>query len=432
MNHYGMIRRFLYIWIIYWFIYFLQPVNSIYPNILQAFALQVSFVFCTCVFFIIGSSNAGSINFVEKYNFDTSSAVFLVRSGILLSTLGIVFLLYDKIFIQKIDYLQGLAVARQEWRVLGEERSSAASSLYSAIGYLLGGAYFVSFSLLLSRYLILNDRERVAYLLICVFLVFFNSAITGGRSSILLAIIFGCFGYFTKNNIRHQRSLFKNESFMKYFKFFLFFGAFYSVYIFYERALAGEQVIGAYGITFLEYLGLAPNDWFAHVAYETDWGAIASLLNLAISYLTHSLATTAAIVGSSNQYGDAMFVNFMQIGAKFGILPQPSDWFMAGRFSSLPGALYFQYGMAGLLIGAAGLGIVTGRLAGIFNADPSRMFVFFLCSISELILLMSPFLFAAEFLFFPSILVGGLLIIFLSKFRAFFEPSESKGDSHRP
>lgn len=417
MNHHGMIRRFLYIWIIYWLVYFVQPVTSIYPDILQALALQVSFVFCTYVFFIIGSSSAGSINIVEKHSFDTSNALFLVRGGILLSILGIIFLLYDKIFIQQIDYSQGLAAARHEWRVLGEERSSAASSLYSAIGYLLGGAYFVSLALLLSRYFILNDRERAVYLLICAFLVFLNSAITGGRSSILLAIIFGCFGYFTKNNSQQETHLFKNESFMKYFKFLLFLGSVYSVYIFYERALAGEQVIGAYGITFLEYLGLAPYDWFAHVAYETDWGAIASLLNLAISYLTHSLATTAAIVGSSNDYGDAMFVNFMQIGAKFGILPQPSDWFMGGRFSSLPGALYFQYGAAGLLIGSAILGTVTGRLAGIFSSDPTRMLVFFLCSISELILLMSPFLFAAEFLFFPSILVGGLLIIFLSKLR---------------
>ena len=417
MNHHGMIKRFMYIWILYWFVYLVQPVHSIYPNVLEAFVLQLTFVFFTYLFFIIGSSAAAHYETTGIINFDTYHAFFLVRSGIILSILGIIFLLYDKIAIQNIDYSKGLASARQEWRVIGEERSNAASSIYSAIGYLFGGCYFLSLSILLSRYFFINDKNRIFYLLICAFLIFLNSAITGGRSSILLAIVFGSFGYFSKNNKNYQRGLFENTSFMKYFKLLLLCAAGYSVYIFYERALAGEQIAGAYSIAFLEYLGLAPDEWFARVAYETEWGAVVALFNLALSYLTHSLSTTAAIVGASNQYGDAMFVNFMQIGSKLGISQQPEDWFMGGRFSSLPGALYFQYGAAGLLIGSAILGILTGRIARIFKSDPNRMLVFFLCSIAELILLMSPFLFAAEFLFFPSILVGGLLIIFLSKLR---------------
>ena len=85
MNHYGTIKRFLYIWILYWFLYFIQPVTSIYPNIFEAFILQVTFVFCTTIFFIIGSSSKSHDYAVNISIFDTLNATFVVRSGIFIS-----------------------------------------------------------------------------------------------------------------------------------------------------------------------------------------------------------------------------------------------------------------------------------------------------------------------------------------------------------
>lgn len=415
MNRYGMIKRFAWIWIFYWFIYLCQPVHSIYENIWGAFALQSAFVILTVAFFAAGASTATVLpRSMSDHNFDTGEVLFVIRSGIVISLIGLSFLLFDKIYIQGIDYSKGLAVARQEWRILGEERAGAASSVYSAMGYLFGGAYFISLSLSISRLSLLSDKSRLVYLGFCLFLLIFNSAITGGRSSILLAILFGIFGYFTRGN-NSPESLFVNKNYKRYaFVMMLLIGT-YVVYIFSLRATASEQIVGAYSLQFLEYLGFVPSDWFARLAFETSWGGNAALINLTISYLTHSLATTAAIVDSNNNYGNAIFVSFMAIGSKFGIFPAPVDFFLSGRFSSLPGAVYFQYGLLGLIAWSATLGMLAGRCAHIFSAARGNIVVFFLCSICELILLMSPFLFAAELLFFPSILIGGLLTIFVAR-----------------
>lgn len=414
MSRHGMIKRFLGIWILYWFIYFCQPVYSIYENVLGAFALQSLFVILTVVFFTFGVSTVSSFaNGPTDLRFDTREALFVIRSGIIISFIGLSFLLFDKIYIQGIDYSQGLAIARQEWRILGEERAGAASSVYSAIGYLFGGAYFISLSLSISKLSVISDKMRLLYITLCLFLLLFNSAITGGRSSILLAVLFAVFGYFTKSG-KSQKGLFFNRKYNRYALLIMGFVGAYVVYIFSLRATASEQVVGAYSLQFLEYLGFVPSDWFARIAFETSWGGNAALINLTISYLTHSLATTAAIVDSNNNYGNAIFVSFMAIGSKFGIFPAPVDWFLSGRFSSLPGAVYFQYGLFGLIAWSATLGMLAGRFARLFSVTRGNVLVFFLCSLFELILLMSPFLFAAEFLFFPSVLIGGFLTIFVA------------------
>jgi oligosaccharide repeat unit polymerase len=417
----GMIKRFLIVWMIYWILFAIQPVSSIYTNITQALMLQLSFVIVTVFFFILGSSYTGkSMNqagFSMEF-FDNKISYLAIKYGIIISVMGLAFLMYDKIYVQRIDYSQGLALARQEWRVLGEERESASSSIFSATGYLFGGAYFISLALLLSRLVKLSDAKRALGLTLCAVLLITNSALTGGRSSILLAIVFGCFGFFTKSAIMKGKYLFEKKALNQYFKTLLLLGLAYVLQVFYSRSLASDQFVGAYSLAFLEYLGFVPSNWFVHIAYETDWGAALSLLNLAISYLTHSLSTTAAILSTPNQSGDALFVNFMQIGAKFGIFSQPTEWFMGGRFSSFPGALYFQYGTSGVVTGAAICGILSGALSRAFSRNHSGVLLFFLCSIAELILLMSPFLFAAEFLFFPSVVIGGFLTIFIAWLRS--------------
>lgn len=399
MSRYGMMKRFVGVWVFYWLIYFCQPVHSIYQNIWGAFALQSLFVILTLAFFAFGASSVRKLTSGRSdLSFDTGEALFVIRSGILISFIGLSFLLFDKVYIQNIDYSQGLAVARQEWRILGEERAGAASSVYSAMGYLFGGAYFVSLSLSISKLSIISDKARLLYIFLCLFLLLVNSAITGGRSSILLAMMFAVFGYFTSDG-DSRRTLFLNKRYKRYASLIMVFVLGYVVYIFNLRATASDQMVGAYSLQFLEYLGFVPSDWFARIAYETSWGGNAALVNLTISYLTHSFATTAAIVESNSDYGNAVFVSFMAIGSKFGICPEPVDWFLSGRFSSLPGAVYFQYGLVGLIAWIATLGTLAGRFAHLFSITRGNILVFFLCSVFELILLMSPFCSQVNFCF---------------------------------
>lgn len=418
-NRLGMLKRFCAVWVLYWFIYVVQPVHSIYPATVGAFLLQALFVINVALFYVIGTLRGIEVTSTRQVIIskkETEVVNFIIVAGISISIFGTAFLLYDKIGIQGIDYSRGLALARQEWRVLGEVRSNAASSIYSALGYIFGGAYFLSFALSVSRTYPLSDGRRFLYILTCLVLLLLNSAITGGRSSILLALFFVAFGYFSVGHTRNN-SLFNRKIYSRGFKTLLCACGAYTLYIFYLRALASDQFVGIYSLYFLDYLGLAPSEWFAKLVYETDWGGGLALINLAVAYLTHSLATTAAILQTSDHSGNVMFVNFMAIGSKFGLADGPEAWFLAGRFASLPGALFLQFGALGLLIGSASLGFYSGTVSKLNTLQPGRPIVFFLCSIGELNLLMSPILFAAEFLFFPSVVVGGFLIIFMVRLR---------------
>lgn len=130
--------------------------------------------------------------------------------------------------------------------------------------------------------------------------------------------------------------------------------------------------------------------------------------------MTHSLPTTAAISERSGESGDAIFVTFLAMGNKLGIGNSHAEWFLSGRFPSVPGALYMSLGLKGVLISALTLGFLTGFLNGLFTKHSNSVFISPFCSIFESVLLLSPFLFAGDFFFFAPMVIGGCITIALS------------------
>ena len=417
MIRFGMLKRFWFVWVIYWLVYLFQPVRSIYQGIELAWLLQLLFVMMLSLAYIIGANvlplrsrplPAG------KTPLDQAEVKSIIRWGVWISFLGLAFLSYDKIVIQGIDYSQGLAAAREQWRILGDERGGGASSPFSALGYLFGGALFVSLALTLSRMVLLPDPKRFRFLLLGFLFLMANSLATGGRSSILLAVAFTSFGYFSSKRGGFP-PLWRSSVIRISFVATAVLAGAYVLYVFYSRALASEVDLANYSLEFLEFLGLEPIPWFSGFATSSAVGSGLALVNLAVSYLTHSFVTTAAIIGYTGDSGDAIFVHLISIGAKIGVLDAPTEWFLAGRFPSLPGALYMQFGLPGLLSAASFMGITAGLSSALFARRPGSVIGFFVCASIESILLMSPFLFAGDFLFFPFMLMGGAMAIIAGK-----------------
>ena len=87
-----------------------------------------------------------------------------------------------------------------------------------------------------------------------------------------------------------------------------------------------------------------------------------------------------------------------------------SDWFLVGRFPSLPGALYHQFGTSGLVGFSLLLGAVastTLRIVAFFSRSMIALGAFVLCVV---ILVLSPELPAFDVLAFPSVAVGFLIL----------------------
>lgn len=408
-----MIKQFWIVWLVYWLLYLIQPIESVYENVGLAWLLQFAFVIVVTLGYF--ASFLGLVNFqankafhLNEVNSDGIGEVIVW--GFRISLMGLTLLLYDKVIIQGIDYSAGFAVAREHWRELGESRDGRVSSIFSVFGYLLSGAFFLSLGLTLSRRSLLSDGKRLSFFMAAFLMLMLNSVITGGRSSILLAIAFVAFGCF---NVRISGNLWKNKTIKNIFLIISLFLVFYILYIFNSRASAGGVDVLEYSIDFLEYLGMRPVHWFEEYVNSSSVGWLMALVNLAISYLTHSLVTTAAIISDNGSSGgDAIFSYLYLIGAKFGLLEYSNDWFLAGRFPSMPGALYMQFGVVGMLFVAFLVGGAAGLLQRVFNAKPSSIFLFLICSAMGSVLILSPFLFAGDLLLFPSVITGGVGVIF--------------------
>ncbi len=413
MNHYGTLRRFIFIWITYWITYYIQPAQSIYDGIETAWLIQFLFVFIVIGSFISGAAlvtTTGEINNIKRTQHADIFAEPIIRWGLIISLIGLLCLIYDKLFIQTIDFSQNLAESREQWRQAGEERDGAISSGFSVLGYVLGGAYFLPLALTVHRDIAISATRRLFYLSLCLVLLLVNSIATGGRSSILMALFLVSFSIFTTKT-DGRVSIFSRTSVR--FGMLLISGIFftYTCYIFYLRSVASDIIISKYSIEFLDYLGLEPAEWFETYSAASDFGGVLALLNLAASYLTHSLATMAAITQYSGDSRDAFMVYFYTLASKIGFAQPPQEWFLAGRFPSLPGALYLKFDLIGMIIGACILGLVAGIVSGRFAIQRFSIINLYICCITELILLMSPFVFAGEFLFFPFMVFSALILI---------------------
>jgi oligosaccharide repeat unit polymerase len=291
------------------------------------------------------------------------------------------------------------------------EREGQASSIFSLIGYLLGSSYFLSLAILFSRKLQLTDAKRLRLMLSGFLLLLANSVITGGRSGILLAVVFVSHAYFTKNGC-NEKYLFRNTRYRVVLKVCALVAAVYSLYIFNSRANASDMNLADYSLSFLEYLGLNVSDWFVGYVSTSSLGEFLAVLNLAVSYLTHSLATMAAIVEFNGEREVVVFGHLTSILTKVGLASDVHEsWFLAGRFASFPGGLYHQFGLFGMVLGAALLGIVGGLVTAWHNQHPNSFFILFMSSMVESVMLLSPFLFAGDFLSFPFLITGGLIVL---------------------
>lgn len=411
MNRFGMLGRFWVAWILYWLLFFIQPIQSIYPDTCLAWLLQLLFVLTVSLAYGFGSILVSFCSPAVRgatINIDPIRVYSIIRWGLQISLLGLAFLIYDKIFIQKIDYTMGLAGAREQWRLLGEARNGRVSSIFSAIGYIFGGGFFLPLGLLLSRRVVIPDAKRFRLFLMSVFLLMSNSLLTGGRSNILLALTIASFGYFSSG----QHTTLWRSSFVRIlFLTTALIPAIYALYVFRSRAVGSDLEITQYAVSFHEYLGLKLAPGFEKFVISSRVGGVLSVINLAASYLTHSLATAAAIIRNGVDNGDAIFGYLLTLGAKLGVSSPPTEWFLSGRFPSMPGALYLEFGIPGILYGASVTGIIAGIACSLFVQRPGSAFCFLGCASLESVLLLSPFLFAGDFLFFPFMLTGGLLAI---------------------
>jgi hypothetical protein len=400
-----MLRHFLTVWVLYWAVVALLPVHSIYPATTEAFLLQLSFVALVTICGQAALSIYKVRQMPECGRFDIACAPQLIAIGIAMSIVGLAALMYDKIFIQGIDYSEGLAVAREQWRVIGEEREGQASSIFSAMGYFLGSAYYVSAVLAVTQTRVVSARARTITLFTCFCLLVANSMLTGGRSSILLIapIVVSAYGA-RRGATAYLRA---NKTQRRIVMVLALLAGAYGVFVFYQRAAAGDLDALEYALDFLPFLGLEADDWYRSSLGSGPLDALSAMLVLATAYVTHSFATVAAIIDAPLEDKTIIFKNIATLLYKLGLADYPqSDWFLAGKAPSVPGVLWHQFGTLGFVTGSMVLGFMSGLTKVWTVRKPSRLLPLGAYTLAETTLMLSPFEFAPDFLSFPFVLIS--------------------------
>jgi hypothetical protein len=337
----------------------------------------------------------------------------LIVISLVLSFCGLGFLVVDKVFVQQVDFSQGIAIARELWREEGEARAGV-SSIFSVGGYLLAFTFFVPAALTHLWWESLRPLVRRTALVSVALLVFANSLLTGGRSIVLMQIA----AFVATGALRALagRRFFPGRVLAAtlYIGTALILAVGYSLYVFSERAAAVGIDPYDYSIGMLAYLGGTPNETFASlddlppgISGVLQFGVIAG------AYLTHSFGTFESVLDMGTTPGSASLVFARVLLGKLGLIgPIEEEWILTGRFLSMPGALWYDFGWFGLVLGAVLLGILLGAIRAGF-VERGTMFPGTMLGLSIGIIgsaLVSPILIGVDMLAFPFMLLGFVIM----------------------
>ncbi|MGK5022796.1 O-antigen polysaccharide polymerase Wzy [Janthinobacterium lividum] len=420
------LRVFVGIWILYFVMVSLAPAHSRTSEMGQVVFLDAGFVVLTSLvavltnYFLERKLRVDSGYYLEQVQGVSDK---LIRLTLLLALVGLLALMFDKIQVQHIDYGGSLARAREEWRELGEGREGV-SSPYSMIGYAFSTCFILTLIPLILNPKFLRPVKVGSALLGLFFFLMLNSILIGGRSIILLTLCFAIAFYVIRLERGGQAFTFSKKT-----KIGLIILAgvaiIYIFYVFMARASATHD--GVSGAEYLqamqEYMRLKTSAWPALLEREfPTFGSLVAFGMLTVTYLCHSAFIFAEYLQHQTDYASDSFILFnhmRDIFAKLGLIgPQSNDWFLAGRFPSLPGALFHDGGYILLFLGALVLGGVVG-VANFFTKAKQMSFVRigFVSSVYT-ILFLSPLLFAGDIMSFPFIVFEFIMFgVFFSKFR---------------
>lgn len=425
MKNFILIRSYLTIWVGYFSIILILPVTYVNGEYYLS-------ILCLLVFVAVSSSAFSVLYLLRpvKRNHGASYGIrgpkclnLVIVSAVIFSILAVSFILYDRMFIQGIDYSKGISFAREQWRILGEARRGF-SSVYSLIGNLLSGFPIVLASLLYLYYDKLTKKLRLLAFSTAVISVGVSTLLTGGRSIVMLFLV----SLFLIGLLRKFRGArFRPDKMSRFVLVIsgvtLIVSFAYAVYVFHLRALAGGDSSESYMLSMIEHLG------GVYVGDNTNNSSlIDDILNYLIivgGYLIHSVWTLQSIIDLSHYEGFVTFnfyrVNFSRVLG----LDSSIGWEFSGLFSTYAGAFYHDYGVVGALTSSLAIGLMVFISTLILCCKNLNLLHIGAYLGMMYVVILSPLLLAVDIMSFPFIMIDFFMlyiIAVLSRVRLFTLP----------
>jgi hypothetical protein len=343
----------------------------------------------------------------------------LVWLALVMSIIGFLCLSYDRIAIQGIDFSQGIVVARELWRRSGEGREGV-SSIFSVLGYLLGFSFFVATTLAHLHWEFLTRRTRWGAMVIAPLLVAANSLLTGGRSIVLiqLASIVATCGIRAMLGLRMMPG--RGARIWLGATLALIISVGYSLYVFSARAGAGNIPPERYVTGMLGYLGGQPTHGFYRLNdLPAPVAATAQFATVAGAYLTHSYGTFETVLEMQTTPGTVSFGFVRELLAKSGIGQVATENpLLSGRFLSLPGSLWYDFGWVGFYAGALVVGVLIGLAPRLIAVREGGGISLVVCMIILITGLVAPLVVSIDILSVPFLVLGFLQVDLVNRMLA--------------
>jgi len=380
------------------------------PYRAQGFGVNSLFVYYAIFSFVsLGLAISCFIRFSIEIHLPGVAAVERITDlVILLSLSALLLVVYDRIFIQGVDYSKGIAHAREMWRSLATERGGA-SSLFNVLGNLLFPFVFFSVGYCVLFFEFTVKLRRNFYFSIA--LVFVFSVMTGGRE--LLLVLFGVF--LSSLALRFAVGLPVFAKIMKKDFFTVSFMAFFfAVYVGYLRSQSYAFGMDEYAKSLATRLGAAGEKVDGLAVYTPD-AVLPVLIYLAhvkwefINYIAHGggdgLSTFRQVF--------KMLLEYLSLSFDWVDYQSPS---YSPNWISLVGSIYYDLGWVGVILYSLGLIFSPFVFLALFSvkefnrAGFSISLYLFLCAV----VIFSPFAFLFEVVQFIYFLVFIAVLFFVS------------------
>jgi len=394
-----LLASFFLIWIVYFSILGLLGYESQYGSMLPAIVLQLLFILLAGMFAAalparaVPSPNSIGVRHLK----------ILIFVGIALSVVGIACLLTDKMLLG-INYMKDICSARYQMVNLAQGRTGV-RSFYSFFGNLLSTSFFAPMVVVLTQ----NVTRKLFYTTaVCAFsclLIF--SFLAASRTAIML------FGAFSLAAIcvrlwggRGLPKLIGKDIF--FVAGMTFIAALFVGQVFACRAHNSHLTTTQYEAKFANFLGAAEGtgDIEATGVKESAQTKIRGVIGVTALYFVHSAYIFSGIIELEERPGHALFIYAEKLLKKVGFIKNEDDeptWYFAGKFPSLPGGLYYDYGVAGLVIGASILGLLAGLAGRLWMKSPGNIVLIGITTSLYVIMFLSPLMFAGDVMTFPFI-----------------------------
>jgi hypothetical protein len=324
-----------------------------------------------------------------------------------LSFLGLFSLIYDRVVLQGVDFSQGIAVARHLWRKSQEGREGV-SSIFSVVGYLFGFTFFVATSLGHLHWEFLRRRTRWGIIGFACFLVAINSLLTGGRSIVLvqLAMVVAVCGIRSIIGLKMMPG--RGARIWLGATVGLVLAVGYSLYVFSARAEVNNVRPEKYVVGMLWYLGATPTDSFYDLnVLPESVAATTQFATVAGAYLTHSYGSFESVLEMQDTPGTVSFGFVRLLFARLGFGENSdTEWSLSGRFLSMPGSLWYDFGWIGFFAGALVTGALVGLAPRILHMRQGGGWAVIAVLMIFMIGLLSPLLLAIDILSVPFMILG--------------------------